>query len=89
MNDTQMRSRPKRVAGKTFLPKVEGPITGEIEDQLEQLVARFGEEKLLKVLDLFIRKCKWDDWQCVRNAIWRIARKNERLSYGKRFIVHG
>jgi hypothetical protein len=67
-------SHPRKVARKTFPPRIEAPITGENEHQLGQLVATLGEKKALEALDLFIRKCGWDDWQCVRNVIRRIAR---------------
>jgi hypothetical protein len=50
-------------------------VTRDIEDQLKELVARFGEEKVLEVLGPLITKCKWNDWQCVANAIRRIARQ--------------
>ena len=50
-------------------------MTSEVERQLEQLVAKFGEEKVREALDPLITKCKWNDWQCVANALRRIARK--------------
>jgi hypothetical protein len=53
-------------------------MTREIEDQLRKLVAKFGDEKVREALDPLITKCKWNDWQCVANAIRRIARENER-----------
>ena len=56
-------------------PELRAPITGEIERQLKQLVAEFGEKKVLEALDPLIMKCKWNDWQCVANAIRRIARR--------------
>jgi len=45
------------------------PITAEIEDDLKYLVAKFGEKKVLEALDLLVTKCKWNDWQCVANAV--------------------
>ena len=53
-------------------------ITGEIEGQLKQLVAQFGEKNVIKALDPLVTKCKWKDWQCVANAIHRLARESER-----------
>ena len=50
-------------------------MTAEIEDDLKNLVARFGEKKVFEMLDPLVTKCKWNDWQCVANAIRRIARK--------------
>lgn len=50
-------------------------MTGEIEHQLKQLVAKFSEQKVREALDPLITKCKWNDWQCVANAIRRIARQ--------------
>jgi hypothetical protein len=55
-------------------PELRAPITGEIERQLKQLVAQFGAKEVLKALDPLVTKCKWSDWQCVANAIRRIAR---------------
>ena len=48
------------------------------ERQLEQLVVQFGEKKLLEALNPLVTKCKWNDWQCVANAIRRLARARER-----------
>src|SRR4029079_18299233 len=59
-----------------FPPELQAPITGELEHQLKQLVTKFGEKKVREALDPLIKKCKWNDWQCVANAIRRIARKN-------------
>ena len=50
-------------------------MTSEIEEDLKNLVTKFGEEKVLEALDPLITKCKWNDWQCVANAIRRIARQ--------------
>jgi len=55
--------------------ELQAPITGEIERQLQDLVAQFGEKKVLEALDPLMSKCKWNDWQCVANAIRRIARR--------------
>lgn len=48
-------------------------MTSEIERQLEELVARFGEEEVFDALTPLVTRCKWSDWQCVANAIRRIA----------------
>jgi hypothetical protein len=50
-------------------------MTGEIERQLQELVAQFGEKQVLEALDALVTNCKWNDWQCVANAIQRIARE--------------
>jgi hypothetical protein len=55
-------------------PELRAPITAEIEDDLKNLVAQYGEKKVLEALDPLVTKCKWNDWQCVANAIRRIAR---------------
>ena len=76
------RSRPSRTltASKRrrlkteLVPELRGPMTREIEQQLEELVSQFGEKKVLEALDPLVSKCKWNDWQCVANAIRRIAR---------------
>jgi len=57
-------------------PDLRAPITSDVERQLKQLVAQFGEKKVREALDPLITKCKWNDWQCVANAIRRIARKD-------------
>jgi hypothetical protein len=56
-------------------PELQAPITGEIERQLQQLIAQFGENKVLEALDPLVTKCKWNDWQCVANAIRHLARR--------------
>jgi len=68
-----VRPDPKRLP-----PELHPLMTREIEDQLRKLVAKFGDEKVREALDPLITKCKWNDWQCVANAIRRIARENER-----------
>ena len=50
-------------------------MTREIELQLEQLVAEFGGKEVMAALDPLVTECKWNDWQCVANAIERIARR--------------
>jgi len=50
-------------------------MTAEIERQLRELVVQFGEQEVLEALAPLVTKCKWNDWQCVANAIRRIARK--------------
>ena len=49
-------------------------MTADVERQLKQLIAQFGEKKVREALDPLIAKCKWKDWLCVANAIRRIAR---------------
>ena len=66
------RSRPKQ----NIPPELRAPITSEVERQLKQLVAEFGEMQVLEALGPLVMECKWNDWQCVANAIRRIARKN-------------
>ena len=56
-------------------PELQAPITRDIERQLEGLIAKFGEKRVREALDPLIAKCKWNDWQCVANAISRIARE--------------
>ena len=48
------------------MPELRASITGEIERQLKQLVAEFGEKKVLEALDPLVTKCKWNDWQSCR-----------------------
>ena len=55
--------------------ELRAPITAEVEDDLQKLVAKFGEMKVLEALDPLVTKCKWNDWQCVANAIRGIARR--------------
>ena len=50
-------------------------MTSGLGDQLEELVAKFGEKNVREALDPLITKCKWNDWQCVANAVRRIARQ--------------
>jgi hypothetical protein len=68
---SKTRSRTRKL---DIAPELRAPITGEIERQLKQLVAQFGAKEVLKALDPLVTKCKWSDWQCVANAIRRIAR---------------
>ena len=69
---SKRRTRTRKLG---FAPELRAPITAEIEDDLTNLVARFGEKKVLEALDSLLTKCKWNDWQCVANAIRRIARR--------------
>ena len=52
------RSRTKKVSvrrvPKRFPPELHAPMTREIEDELRNLVANFGEEKVRKALDPLI-----------------------------------
>jgi len=36
---------------------------------------QFGAKEVLNALDPLVTKCKWNDWQCVANAIRRIAQE--------------
>jgi hypothetical protein len=65
----------RRTGGKRLeiTPDLQAPITSEIERELKQLVAQFGEKKVLEALEPLVTKCKWNDWQCVANAIRRVA----------------
>jgi hypothetical protein len=67
--------RTTRTRNLEIGPELRAPITAEIEDDLTNLVAKFGEKKVLEALDPLITKCKWNDWQCVANAVRRIARQ--------------
>jgi hypothetical protein len=60
-------------------PVLRAPITAEIEDDLKNLVTKYGEKKVLEALDPLVAKCKWNDWQCVANAIRRIARGQREI----------
>jgi hypothetical protein len=73
-------SKPRRRTKQDIPPELRAPISSEVERQLQQLVAQFGEKQVLEALGPLITKCKWNDWQCVANAIRRLARKNERHS---------
>jgi hypothetical protein len=69
---SKRRTRTRKVR----IPRqLHAPITADIEGDLKTLVARFGEKKVLEALDPLVTKCKWNDWQCVANAIRRIARE--------------
>ena len=76
---TKVRARTVRVRlaqKRAKIPsELEAPITREVERQLEQLIFKFGEKKVCDVLGPLVTQCKWNDWQCVANAIRRIARK--------------
>jgi hypothetical protein len=50
-------------------------MTGEIERELKQLIAKFGYEKVQDALAPLLAKCAFQDWLCVANAIDRLARK--------------
>ncbi len=60
------------------------PMSGEIEEQLRQLVQRFGVEKVRDALVPLIAECKFSDWQCVAAAVTRIARQQKRNAGGLR-----
>jgi len=70
-----------RTRGKKRVPipaKLLAPMTGEAEEQLRQLIQRFGVEKVRDALVPLIAKCKFSDWQCVASAVTRIARLQKR-----------
>jgi hypothetical protein len=67
--------RKTRKSKLNIPPELRAPITAEIEDDLRNLVARFGEKKVLEAVDPLVTKCKWNDWQCVATAVQRIARQ--------------
>ena len=74
-------SKSKTRRRKLDIPsELQAPVTPEIEDDLQNLVTRFGEKKVLETLDPLVTKCKWNDWQCVANAIRRIARQKQAIS---------
>jgi hypothetical protein len=66
------------------LGELRAPMTGEVEEQLRQLVQRFGVEKVRDALVPLIAECKFSDWQCVANALTRIARQQKRNARGLR-----
>jgi hypothetical protein len=69
---TRKRTRTR----KLDIPReLRAQITSEIEEDLKNLVAKFGKKKVLEALDPLVTKCKWNDWQCVANAVRRIARQ--------------
>ena len=71
----KVSARRTRTRKLDLPPELRAPITGDIERQLKQLVTQFGEQEVLEALAPLIMKCKWNDWQCVANAIRRIARQ--------------
>src|SRR5262249_32603955 len=53
------RSKPRSHTRRSDIPpELRAPITGEIERELKQLVAEFGEKNLLEALDPLVTKCK-------------------------------
>jgi hypothetical protein len=74
----KVAKRTRRTRKLDIPAELRAPITGEIERQLKELVAQFGEQDVLEALVPLITKCKWNDWHCVANAIRRVARGNER-----------
>jgi hypothetical protein len=76
---TTARSGTRREKKRERIPaELLAPMTGEVEKQLRQLVQRFGVEKVRDALVPLIAKCKFSDWQCVANAVTRIARQQKR-----------
>ena len=53
-------------------------MTTEIERQVEQLIAKFGYEKVRDALAPLVAECAFKDWLCVANAVDRLARKVRR-----------
>src|SRR5689334_16381739 len=70
---TRRQKKRERVPGEVL-----APMTGEVEEQLRRLVQRFGVEKVRDALVPLIAECKFSDWQCVANAVARIARQQKR-----------
>src|SRR5262245_16316111 len=66
------RSKAARIPAELL-----APMTGEVEQQLRQLVQRFGVNKVRDALVPLIAECKFSDWQCVANAVTRIARQQK------------
>jgi hypothetical protein len=75
------KARRSKIAGKrkaTPLPaELLAPMTGEVEEQLRQLVQRFGIGKVRDALIPLIAECKFSDWQCVANAVDHIAKRQK------------
>ena len=74
-SNSRTRKVDVRRAPRPFPRQFQSPITGEIEEDLRNLVAKYGEKNVRATLDPLVTKCKWKDWQCVANAIRRLARK--------------
>jgi hypothetical protein len=74
---TQASPNKSRTRKLDIAPELQAPITREIERQLQELVAQFGEKKVLEALEPLVTKCKWNDWQCIANAIPRMARHKQ------------
>lgn len=54
----KLAKRRRRTRPLDIAPEFHAPITGEIERQLKQLVAQFGEQDVLETLAPLITKCK-------------------------------
>jgi hypothetical protein len=54
-------------------------MTGEIERQLDKLIAKFGYERVRDALAPLVAKCAFQDWLCVANAVDRLARKARKV----------
>jgi hypothetical protein len=70
--------------GRSVSSDLAAPMTGEIERQLEQLIARFGYEKVRDALAPLMAKCSFRDWLCVANAVDRLAQRAESQAGKKR-----
>jgi hypothetical protein len=68
----------KHRKGRCVSTDFAAPMTGEVERQLEQLIAKFGYEKVRDALAPLMARCALQDWLCVANAVDRLARKARR-----------
>jgi hypothetical protein len=66
-------------------PELQVPITGEIERQLARLIGKFGHRKVRDALTPLFGKCAHQDWQCVANAVDRLARKAGKRT-GRKYL---
>jgi hypothetical protein len=77
--NAKAHSRTRRQKKREPVPaELLAPMTGEVEEQLRQLIQRFGVEKVCDALVPLIAECKFSDWQCVADAVTRIARQQKR-----------
>jgi hypothetical protein len=63
--------------GRSVSNGLAAPMTGEIERQLQQLIRKFGYEKVHDALAPLMAKCAFQDWLCVANAVDRLAREGQ------------
>jgi hypothetical protein len=69
--------------GRSVSSELAAPMTGEIERELKQLIAKFGYKKVQDALAPLVTKCAFQDWLCVANAVDRLARKAESQAQKK------